>query len=232
MRKVMVVGSCEQSDFLLLACKVLSRSDGRVLFIDGSRSRSTTHFISSLLHVGEIVEFEGFDMGVHFTTYSDVLNWLEEQGQGAYDFVIVQSDDRNFYEGCSPEAMDFHVILTQFDKGSIQRNEQILADLCLAERAMIPFARLYVPYVLCSIQEEYIEERYNKLAVHWLEERVRIHYDERLYERYIDGQFAERLNLKRLPRAYRRQVIAFAQCISGLEMKLIKQAFRKARRRL
>ncbi|WP_152393727.1 hypothetical protein [Paenibacillus guangzhouensis] len=231
MRQVMVIGSCEQSDFLLLACKVLSRADGRVLFIDGSKSRSTTHYISSLLHVGEIVEFEGFDIGVHFSTVADVLKWLAEQDEDAYEYVIFQSDDRSFYGGCSLEGMDAHVILTQFDKGSIQRNEQILTDLRLSERPVIPFIGLYVPYVVCSIQEEYIEEKYNKLAVQWSEEKVRIPYDERLYERFIDGQFAERLNLRKLPRAYRRQIISFIQRISGLEMKQVKQAYRMAGRR-
>ncbi|MFD0619041.1 hypothetical protein ACFQZR_16370 [Paenibacillus sp. GCM10027629] len=231
MRKIMVIGSCEQSDFLLLVCKVLSHADGRVLFIDGSRSRSTTHYISSLLHVGEIVEFEGFDIGVHFSSYVDVSKWLEDQDQGVYDFVIVQSDDRNFYDRCSLEAMDAHVILTQFDKGSMQRNEQILTDLRLTERAVVPFVGLYVPYVVCSIHEEYIEERYNKLAVQWSDDKLRIHYDERLYERFIDGQFAERLNLKRLSRSYRRQIIAFVQRISMLEMNQVKRAFRISRRR-
>jgi len=231
MRQVMVIGSCEQSDFLLLTSKVLSRAGGRVLFIDGSKSRSTTHYIASLLHVGEIVEFEGFDIGVHFSSVADVLKWLEKQDDDVYEYVIIQSDDRNFYAGCSPEAMDAHVILTQLDKGSIQRSEQILTDLRLSERPSLLFIGLYVPYVVCSIQEEYIEEKYNKLAVQWSEEKIRIPYDERLYERFVDGQFAERLNLRKLPRAYRRQIIAFVQRISGLEMKPVKQAYRMAGRR-
>jgi hypothetical protein len=230
MRKIIVIGSCEQSDFMLSVCKVLAHIGDRTLLIDGTRARNTSHYVSSLTDVGPVVEFDGFDLGNQFATYQEALTWLDRHVD-KYGYVMMQSDDIGFLTGCKLSEFDSHVIVTNVEKGSFHRNLHIVSQLIETSKPTIEFIHLYIPFVISSIQERYVEEMYGAFALRWSENIYRIHFDEKLFERFIDNQYAESIQLQGLPRAYIHKLLKLTVQLTTLDLQSVKQAFKQAKRR-
>lgn len=230
MRKMIMIGSCEQSDFLLSVCKVLAHTGERTLLIDGTRGRNTSHYVSSLTDIGPVVELEGFDLGNQFASCEEGLSWLDRHAD-KYGYVMMQSDDIGFLKGCTLSEFDVHIIVTNVEKGSLHRNLQIVSQLMDTSKPAIEFIHLYIPFVISSIQEEYVEEMYRGFALRWSERIYRIHYDEKLFERFIDNQYAESIQMKGLPRAYVRTLLAFTAQLTTLDLRSVQQAFKRSKRR-
>lgn len=235
MIKIIILGSCERSDFLLAMCKVLARAERKVLFIDGTVMKSIKQLVPAIDEYTPWTEYEDFDVAYGFNRYKEAEQYfkLQEQAGGtdAYDFVIVNTDAAEFLKQSCLLEFEHHVILTNLEKNRLQQNEVMISSLMSSCDKPIEFIHIYYPFVVCSVNEVYVEEMYRKHAVKWSNMEFQIWFHEGDYESYIECQYAGRIDIKRKSRSYKRNLFQFLLFVSKVERNELKKAFKRAQRR-
>ncbi|PAD79353.1 hypothetical protein [Paenibacillus campinasensis] len=233
MRTWIFAGMCDKSDLLMYLCKILANGGSKVLLADAAHHAKYTHYISRVDASLNLAEFGGFDIATRFANYDSLLEYIEKQEGASYDYMILDVEQPEYLRPEHWHGADARIWVSGFElMGLIQGAEWLKR---IAEEAFgdspPSFHRIYMNVIEDLTDDSYIESYLDHSGVHWLDEPIRMPWDELAYALKVENEHAGRLRLKPLSRHYKRSLMELIRRLTELESRHIRRALRLAERR-
>ncbi|WP_054955808.1 ParA family protein [Paenibacillus dakarensis] len=234
MRTWIFAGICDKSDLLMYLCKILIQSGKRVLLIDAAHAGKYTHCIRRLDDSMLITEFAGFDVGIGFKQFSDVLVHIKAAGESDYDYILIDAEQESFLTIDDWSAADAKIWVSSFEVAGLMKSASWLDGLSenYGEQERPAFHRIYLNVIEDFTDDEYIESFLGSSRVQWLDDPVRIPWDEITFALKIENEHMGRLRIKPLPKRYKKALVDLVQRLTEMENRQIRRSFRQAERRM
>lgn len=226
-------GICDKSDLLMYLCKILTHAGNRVLLIDAALARKYTHCIGRLDPLMSITEFAGFDVATGFEHYHEVVQYLKETGEFEYDYFLVDTEKEWFLSEDDWDQADAKVWVSSFEVAGLMKAASWLEELSTRKKNQDrrAFHRVYLNVIEDFTNDDYIESYLGCAQIQWMDEPVRIPWDEITFALKIENEHAGRLRIKPLSKRYKKALIELVKRLSDMENRQIRRSFRHAERR-
>ncbi|MGM1044682.1 MAG: hypothetical protein ACQEXX_00905 [Bacillota bacterium] len=233
MRTWIFAGICDKSDLLMYLCKILVHSGNRVLLMDAAQEGKYTHCIGRLDPRMSVTEFSGFDVACGFDHYTELENYLKESGEPEYDYLVIDTEKESFLNQDAWELASAKIWVSSFEIAGLMRGASWLEDLSMKskEQGFPEFRRVYLNVVEDMMDDAYIESYLGKAQIRWMDEPIRIPWDELTFALKVENEHKGRLRIKPLSRRYKRALMELIRRLTEMEQRQIRRAFRQAERR-
>ncbi|KKO55517.1 hypothetical protein [Paenibacillus sp. DMB20] len=233
MRTWIFAGICDKSDMLLYLCKILAQDGKRILLADAARERKYAHCIGRLDPCLDITEFSGFDVACGFEDCSALMDRLGRSEEAPYDLVVIDVEKESFMKPQDWQGADAMVWVSSFELTGLMKGDQWLKGLSEGWEGLQPpgFQRVYLNAIEDMTDDAYIDSYLGRAQVRWLDEPIRIPWDELSYALKIENEHAGRLRIKPLGRTYKRALMELIQRLTEMERRHIRRAMKQAERR-
>lgn len=230
MKIIQFIGSYEKTDFVLYVCKLIEAGNKRVLLIDATADQDYQYSFPRIDDDLNVHEHDGIDIAGGFGSLSEIKLHFQEQGEEfTYDYVVVDSSDSSHISAWESERF---ILFNTMESIYNARNAQLLDSLfaSLPNEELTPVIKVFFG-VVCSVNEAYIDNLYEKYPIRWVEPTHYLIPDERDYAVKIDNQHQSVIQLKGLTKTYRTALNGVAGHILDLPGKEMNKLWKKARRR-
>lgn len=233
MRTWIFAGICDKSDLLMYLCKILTHAGKRVLLIDAAQNGKYTHCIGRLDPHMSITEFAGFDVATGFDHYSEVIQHLKETGESEYDYFMIDAEKELFLSEDDWDRADAKVWVSSFEVAGLMKAACWLEDLSIQQKdqGKPAFHRVYLNVIEDLTDDDYIESYLGCAQIQWMDEPVRIPWDEITFALKIENEHTGRLRIKPLSKRYKKALIELVKRLSDMENRQIRRSIRHAERR-
>lgn len=233
MRTWIFAGICDKSDLLMYLCKILAYSGNRVLLMDAAQEGKYAHCIGRLDPSMSVTEFSGFDVACGFDHYAELEKYLMELGEAEYDYLVIDAEKESFLTQDVWENANAKVWVSSFEIAGLLRGASWLEELSMKrkEQGFPEFHRVYLNVVEDLMDDTYIENYLGKAQIRWMDEPIRIPWDELTFALKVENEHTGRLRIKPLSRRYKRALMELIQRLTEMEQRQIRRAFRHAERR-
>ena len=226
LKKILFLGTCDKTDFLLSLSKLLAHADQRVLLIDATRDRLYEYVVPNVLEGKRTVcEFEGFELARGYRTLRELLPDLAETME--HDFLLIDSDDVNSVAEWG--AVEREVLVTSFDLYCTRKNVELIERYFREREERRSFLKL-VYHTDSVIDDRYLEHTLTHLPIMWVDPPIRLPFDEIDLATKIENQHFGRVQMKRLSKAMRNALIQLVERLTDWKTRDIKAAYKRAER--
>ncbi|WP_106767763.1 hypothetical protein [Paenibacillus faecalis] len=233
MRIWVFAGICDKSDLLMYLCKILAHSGNRVLLLDAAQEGKYAHCIGRLDPSMSVTEFSGFDVACGFENFSALERYLNDSGEPEYDYLVIDVEKESFLTQDVWELANAKVWVSSFEIAGLMKGAKWLEELSMKykEQGAPEFQRVYLNVVEDLTDDAYIESYLSKAQIQWMDEPIRIPWDEFAFALKVENEHTGRLRIKPLSRRYKRALMELMHRLTELEQRQIRRAFRLAERR-
>lgn len=225
MKKILIAGAIEKSDFVLYLAKIMTNLQKKVLVVDATRSNVYENIIQE--QDSPFYEIAGVDIAVQQHNLSNIKKLLSSHKEKMedYDFVLVDIDHPSHIQNWS--EFEMHLLVTSYEKHCINNNRELISAYVKTqdEAHHIEF-HLILHHVDTVIDKEYIEQQFIPYRIVFHEDNFYIPYDEVDYAQKIEFQYSQRFYLKRLSRAYKKTLQYLVEDILEMKGREIKHAIK------
>lgn len=233
MRTWIFAGICDKSDLLMYLCKILANGGSKVLLADAAHNAKYNHFTRRVHASLALVEFGGFDIATGFTDYDSLLEYLEQQEEASYDYVVIDAERSEFLSADHWHAAHARIWVSGFELAGLLEGTEWLKRITMEAFGDTPpsFHRVYMNVIEDLTDDSYIESYLDQSGIHWLDQPIRIPWDELAYALKVENEHAGRLGLRPLSRRYKRSLMELIRRLTAMESRHIRRALRLAERR-
>lgn len=233
MRTWIFAGICDKSDMLLYLCKILAQDGKRILLVDAASERKYAHCIGRLDPCLDITEFSGFDVACGLEDYSVLMERLGRSEEAPYDLVVMDVEKESFMKPADWQRADALVWVSSHELTGLMKGDKWLESLAEGWEGVQPpeFQRVYLHVIEDMTDDAYIESYLGGAKVRWLDDPIRVPWDELSYALKIENEHAGRLRIKPLSRTYKRALMELIQGLTEMERRQIRRAMKQAERR-
>lgn len=233
MRTWIFAGICDKSDLLMYLCKILTHSGKRVLLIDAAEAGKYTHCTGRLDSRMSVTEFAGFDVACGYESYTELKHYLIEAVEPEYDCIIIDAEKDYFLDPVDWETADAKIWVSSFEITGLIRAAGWLEELSMKinEKGLPEFHRVYLNVVEDLTDDGYIESYMSRVQIRWMDDPIRIPWDELTFALKIENEHTGRLRIKPLSRRYKRALTELIQRLTEIGNRQIRRSFRQAERR-
>lgn len=234
MRTWIFAGICDKSDLLMYLSKILTNAGKRVLLIDAAYEGKYTHCIGKLNPNMSVTEFAGFDVATGFNDYNEVKDHIKCTGESAYDYYIMDAEKETFLNQDDWDHAEEKVWVSGFEVAGLMKAARWLEAISEKQRnrGRLTFHRVYLNVIEDLTDDEYIESYLLESAeIQWMNEPVRIPWDEVTFALKIENEHTGRLRIKPLSKGYKKALMELVQRLTEMENRQIRRSFRQSERR-
>lgn len=233
MRTWIFAGICDKSDLLMYLCKILTNSGKRVLLIDAAYEGKYTHCIGRLDPCMSITEFAGFDVAIGFKDYEEVKHHLERTAEREYDYFMIDAEKESFLKPDDWNRADAKIWVSSFEVAGLMKAASWLKNLSTTykDQGGLQFHRVYLNVIEDLTDDEYIESYLGTAHIRWMDEPVRVPWDELAFALKIENEHTGRLRIKPLSKSYKKALVELVQRLTEMENRQIRRTFRQTERR-
>jgi len=200
LKKIGFIGAYDKTDLMIYVAKILVENQKKILIIDATtlqKSRYTVPCIAPSKYY--ITTYEDIDIAVGFKSIDEIQNYLHDDKLD-YDFVFVDTDDRDDYQNFELKSSEKNFFVTGFDNYSLKRGLEIInnAEMEKQEMTKILFSR-----DMSKVEDEYLNFLSFYYPVKWNKQKIYFPYEVGDNSVIIDNQRNSKISFKDFSQEYK-----------------------------
>ncbi|MCI8655116.1 MAG: hypothetical protein HFJ48_04510 [Clostridia bacterium] len=130
MEKVGFIGNYDKIDIILYTAKILTKLGKKVLVLDTTVTQKSRYIVPVINPtLSYITVFEDIDVAIGFKTWNQLIEYIGNEGELQYDFVLIDIDEHQGIIGTGLKITDRNYFVTGFDLYSLKKGIEILNNL-------------------------------------------------------------------------------------------------------
>ena len=130
MEKVGFIGNYDKIDIILYTAKILTKLGKKVLVLDTTVTQKSRYIVPVINPtLSYITVFEDIDVAIGFKTWNQLIEYIGNEGELQYDFVLIDIDEHQGIIGTGLKITDRNYFVTVFDLYSLKKGIEILNNL-------------------------------------------------------------------------------------------------------
>lgn len=207
MKKIGFIGAFEKTNLMLYLARLLVLSGKKVLAVDTTRSQRARYIVPCMTpSIYYITTFQEIDVAVGFNDMTSILNYLGAQ-EIKYDFVLVDIDSNQAFNGFDMVHADKNYFVTAFDNYSLKRGLEILGNM----EEKIRMTKVLFSRDMLEEEDDYLNFLSFYYAVIWDEEKIFFPYEQGDNTVHIENQRAATIRYRDLSQNYKEGLLIILQ---------------------
>lgn len=208
MKKIGFIGATDKSDIIVYVAKALEQLNNKVLVIDATIMQKTKYIVPAINPTKSyITDFENVDYAVGFESMGDLEDYFGAKMN--YDYILMDIDKEEAFEGFSIEQNDKNYFVSAFDIYSLQRGIELLKRL----PTQMNLSKILCDYEMKKENEEYLLYLAVDTKAIWDDFTIYIPFVDENEKLLEDNQKVYRVRLKKLIPEYQDGIIYIVQDI-------------------
>ena len=209
MKKIGFVGAYDKTDLIIYIAKLLVESELKVLIIDGTILQKTRYTVPSIEPSRRyITTYEDIDIAIGFETLEQIEDYAGENAFD-YDYVFLDIDNRQTYEGFATSNSDKNYFVTSFDNYSLRKGLETIGK----DEEKVKMTKILFSKNMEQTEDEYLNFISYYYSVQWDEEKIYFPFESGDASIIIDNQRSARISYRELSMQYKDGII---QIIAGI----------------
>ena len=130
MEKLGFIGNYDKIDIILYTAKILTKLGKKVLVLDTTVTQKSRYIVPVINPtLSYITVFEDIDVAIGFKTWNQLIEYIGNEGELQYDFVLIDIDEHQGIIGTGLKITDRNYFVTGFDLYSLKKGIEILNNL-------------------------------------------------------------------------------------------------------
>jgi len=231
MKWVMFAGHPDKSDVILYTARVVrSLKQSRILLVDATKHQIYKNSVSSIDPESHIDEHDGMDVVTGVRNMEELNVVLTGSGETLdnYNYVFVDVDDYSVVKDFLAEKL---VLVTSYSRPSAIENSKIMDVLKSHEAGveLLENMEVITLHVDSEIKQDFILDQLFGAAASTLKKVHTIYDDESRRAAQVANQFSSQVNIKLVPRLYKKTLVEFIGGLFG-DPKEVKNVIKQVER--
>lgn len=221
MEKIAFIGGYDKIDMLFYVSKILTTMGKKVLIVDATTAQKARYIIPTLTPtLTYITTNDTVDFAIGFDTMEKLKDYMAEEGNLQYDYIIFDIDSRKKYKGFELMPEDKHYLATSFDIYSLKKAVEVLK----AVEMKTVLKKVYFTKDLSEDRDRYLRFLTKDCNVVFEKEPIHFPTDLNDIEAIQKNQRDNIIRYKTLSKDYRLGIFYIVEEISGESTGVIKRA--------
>ena len=244
MRCIGFIGKTNKTEIVQYVAKIINSLGNKVMVIDATMSQKTRYTVPTIVGTETqsqyVVQYDGIEVAVGFGNMLELKKYLLSKGEdfNEYDYILVDTDMEEMIEEYDLKSANNIFFVSSYDKYDVIKDIELLRFICASKRRADPEGTLFIEKVLYyseinSADGRYIDRLSDNLPIEWDYTTINYPYDQGDLSVNIQNQYAAKLDLRFLTKAYKEALVTTVKMITGEQegslRKVIKNIERNAR---
>ena len=229
MEKIGFIGTFDKTDFIIYVARILVELDKKILIIDSTSNQKAKYIVPSISPTKSYVtEYEGIDIAVGFTNYSDIKKYLgmPEMAAFTYDYIFIDMDNPQLINSFDIYTFAKNYFVTSPDLYDLKKGLEILSGI----NRPLELTKIWFSRKMTKEEDDYLNFLSLGYKIKWKKEKgyIALYEDDR--DVIIDNQRLSKIKFKGLSPEFKDSMADVVSEISGEDVNLIKKAIKQLER--
>ena len=225
MKKIGFIGTFDKSDFIIYVARILVELNRKILIIDSTVNQKAKYIVPTISPtMSYVTEYEGIDIAVGFTNYSDIKKYLgmPEMASFTYDYIFIDLDNPQLLQNFDIYTSSKNYFVTSPDLFDLKKGLEILSGI---NRPM-ELTKIWFSRRMTKEEDDYLNFLSLGYKIKWRKEKGYIAMNEDDRDIIIDNQRLSKIKFKGLSTEFKSSMADVVAEISEEDTNLIKKAIK------